>query len=323
MSYVNFNGTVKKANLKPGGDVEIVLIVSGSDLRGKLESLHRMIDCKVDASLDSQVVTYNVQINAKTEKPIVNYRVDEKGVVSEVKPEGEQLTADQALGLRPEKVEIKDKPTEVERYVIDDFILSGLAPSFEELPYDFYSITKRLSEGDTYLKMATEAGMSSGLFVEKVDEYRKRIAPLAQKWDEWRKGKVSSNETTPDKDAKEIGETITPKEVESTSGNSNKDETVIPGWAKNEEITFEDDKSEEGMNGEIDDSTLEEYILNNNPVFEDTKYDFPGILKRKKSGESWVDIARSLKIPSTALNAAWTKYKKLVKERMSDQSGAA
>lgn len=47
------------------------------------------------------------------------------------------------------------------------------------------------------MKIASELNMSSGKIVDIVDEYRKRVAPLAKKWDEWRKengGVVESNE---------------------------------------------------------------------------------------------------------------------------------
>lgn len=101
MSYAEFNPVFKKMNMKPKGEVEIVLTTSLSNLRGSVEALSEMIDQKVVVSLESTIVTYNVQINARTEKPIRSYKVDELGVVAEVKPEGEQAELD--LGLPKKK----------------------------------------------------------------------------------------------------------------------------------------------------------------------------------------------------------------------------
>lgn len=94
MSYTEFNPNVKKVNLKPKGEVEIILITSLSDLRGSVETLSNMIDQKVRVALESNVVSYNVQINARTEKPITTYKVDDDGIVSQVQPEGEQMELD-------------------------------------------------------------------------------------------------------------------------------------------------------------------------------------------------------------------------------------
>lgn len=187
MPYMEFKGQVKKVNLKPNGEKEILLVVSENQMRGKLDSVSEMIGCRVDVSLESLIVNYTIELNAHTDKPMKTYRVDDKGVVHEVKPEGEQLEAD--LGLPEAKTPTKEEKEQAEREIIDEFILSGLAPSYEDLPYDFADIVKRRLEGETYMKLASELDISSGKIVELIDEYRKRVAPLAMKWDEWRQGK--------------------------------------------------------------------------------------------------------------------------------------
>ena len=189
MAYMEFKPVVRKVNLKPKGVVEIVLETSLDDVGGKLDTLGKMIDCRTEASLDSLVVSYNVQINTKTNRPIVEYKVDESGVVTEVKPEGEQLEMN-LEGIPPEKVQTKEEPAEADRELVDEFILSGLAPRYDDLPYDFYDIIRQKNEGITYLKIASELGISSGKLADMLDEYRKRVAPLALKWDEWRKSKA-------------------------------------------------------------------------------------------------------------------------------------
>lgn len=194
MSYINFKGILKKATHKPGGEVEILLIVPTQSLRGQFENLSEMIECDVIGGLDSQVVRFTKLINAKTNKPIIQYKVDDNGLVTELKkPEGEQLTADDQLGLAPEKVTIKEEPVELSLTLINDFILSGMAPNYQDLDHDFMLITRRILDGETYMKLAADEGMAMMLFNMAVDEYRQRIAPLAMKWDEWRNGEIKSS----------------------------------------------------------------------------------------------------------------------------------
>ncbi|MGZ0050166.1 hypothetical protein [Brevibacillus gelatini] len=305
MPYIDFKSVVKKVNLKPGGKKEIVLEVSDNGLDGKLDSLSEMIDCKVDVSMESLIVNYNVTINAKTNEPLKTYKVDDKGVVLEVKPQGEQIEAD--LGLPPEKVPTKEQTEQAELEVIDEFITSGMSPSYDDLSYDFQSIIKRKYEGETYMKMASELGISSGKIVELVDEYRKRVAPLAMKWNEWRQGK---------------------DKAETQSGKSEATDDIPQSDAKNVEndVDSEQDNDPQSRGGSddsdgpaasVDKEALEQFILSGQaPTFEDIPYDFPELLKRKLSGETWMQIANSLGTSSTKMQSAWSKYKKLVAEHM-------
>ncbi|SFD44541.1 2-methylcitrate dehydratase [Bacillus sp. UNCCL81] len=215
MAYVEFNALVKKVNLKPKGVKEIVLEINGTALDGKLDQLSEMIDQKVEVNLDSLVVNYNVTINAKTNKPITEYKVDDKGVVSEVQPTHEQLEAD--LELPPEKVKTRIEEEQLDREIVDNFILSGLSPNYTDLPYDFANIVKRKIEGESYYKLANELGISSGKIVEFVDEYRKRVAASAVAWHEWKENQETSS-TSEEVVAPEeqVSETVEETEVESS-----------------------------------------------------------------------------------------------------------
>ncbi|KIV57697.1 2-methylcitrate dehydratase [Aneurinibacillus migulanus] len=187
MFHLHYNGEVKKVVNKQSGEKEITLVVPREQLRGKLDSLDDILGGKAAITFDSLVVNYNIEINTQTNEPLKKYQVDDKGVVHEVKPEGEQLETD--FGLPKAKIPTKEEREKVEREIVGEFILSGLAPSYEDLPYDFTDIVKRRLEGETYMKLASELGISSGKIVELIDEYRKRVVPLAMKWDEWRQGK--------------------------------------------------------------------------------------------------------------------------------------
>ncbi|MCQ6288784.1 2-methylcitrate dehydratase [Bacillus cereus] len=192
MAYIEFKPVLKKVNLKPDGKKEIVLEVTDSSLQGKLDSLSEMIDAKVFVSLESMQVNFNVTINAKTNEPVTQYEVDEKGNVQEVKSTFEQIEAD--LDMPEEKMQTREEKEQADREVIDAFIISGLAPNFEGMPNKLPDMVKRRLEGESYLKLANELNMSSGQIVEVIDEYRKRVAPLAIKWQEWKEQQPETKE---------------------------------------------------------------------------------------------------------------------------------
>ncbi|WP_289141506.1 hypothetical protein [uncultured Brevibacillus sp.] len=336
MSYMEFKPLVKKMNLKPKGVVEIILESTVSELKGNFELLSSMLDKQADVSLDSLIVNYNVAINTNTNKPVINYKVDDTGIVQEVKPEGEQLEAE--LGLPKEKIPTKEEQKEAERSVIDDFIREGFAPQFDDLPYDFQSIISRKQAGETYMKIATELEMSSGKIVELVDEYRSRVAPMALKWDEWRKG------TDKPKDAseKEADKPVEQADTESKNPISPDDEVANDADQEETEGSTPDpeqpaheesgDNTNEGDDQEaekqddaaasIDTEKIEEFILSGQaPVFDKFPFDFQAVLQRKREGETWIKIAASLSVNSTKIQADWREYKKLVAEHMAKQNG--
>ncbi|GEC93070.1 hypothetical protein [Brevibacillus brevis] len=343
MSYMDFKPTVKKVNMKPKGVVEIVLETTISDLNGKVEALGNMIDRRAEASLDSLVVNYNVVINTRTNKPVVNYKVDESGIVHEVKPEGEQLEAD--LGMPQEKIPTEEESKEAERSVIDDFIREGFAPQFDDLPYDFQSIVSRKLAGETYMKIASELEMSSGKIAELVDQYRARVAPMALKWDEWRKSKEkqkASKEKADNKPSDQVEPGTQnkqqPDNPEAQSATTPETEVKEDNIPESEQTGFEtsgDKKDEEPqgsekqdeVTGAIDKDKLVAFILSGQaPAFDEVEYDFPALLARKQNGETWIKIASSIGTSSTKLQAAWAKYKKLVSEHMAkngEEPGAA
>ncbi|MGX5634431.1 2-methylcitrate dehydratase [Bacillus thuringiensis] len=194
MSYIEFKPVLKKVNLKPDGKKEIVLEVTDSSLQGKLDSLSEMIDAKVFVSLESMQVNFNVTINAKTNEPVTQYEVDEKGIVQEVKSTFEQMESN--LDMPEEKMQTREEKEQADREIIDAFIISGLAPNFEGMPNKLPDIVKRRLEGESYLKLANELNMSSGQIIEVIDEYRKRVAPLAIKWHEWKERQLEPTEET-------------------------------------------------------------------------------------------------------------------------------
>ncbi|WLR50053.1 2-methylcitrate dehydratase [Bacillus tianshenii] len=192
MPYIDYKALVKNAQIKKDGIVEIKLEAPVNLLKGKVDSLSEMVGGKVDISMESAIVNFSVEVNTQTDTPMIQYKVDQRGVVSEVKPDQEQLEAD--LGMPAEDIPTKEEKKEIDREVIDQFISEGFSPNYDDLPGDFANIVKRRLEGETYLKLANELDMSSGKIVDLIDEYRVRVAPLAEKWWEWKQGESSSSE---------------------------------------------------------------------------------------------------------------------------------
>ncbi|QKH06246.1 2-methylcitrate dehydratase [Bacillus cereus] len=223
MSYIEFKPTLKKVNLKADGKKEIVLEVTDSSLNGKLDALSELIDIKVAVSLESLIVNYNVLFNAKTNKPLTEYEVDDKGVVQEVKQAYEQMEAD--FDIPEEKIPTREEKEQTDREIVDEFIISGLAPSFDGMPNKMPEIVKRRMEGESYLKLANELNMSSGQIIEVIDEYRQRVAPLAIKWHEWKEKQPDVAEQPKAKE-KPMEETETEEPVQEQESQSSEEVEV-------------------------------------------------------------------------------------------------
>ncbi|KGE17588.1 hypothetical protein [Paenibacillus wynnii] len=352
MSYINFKGTVKKINLKSAEETEITISIPASELDGQYNTLQSMLELKVIGGFDSQIVTYKIMKNALTGKPLTKYIVDNTGVVSVAQPDGEQLAMD--LGLPLEKVEIKAEPVQIDLEVIHEFILSGLAPSFDDLKHDFYSITESLSEGETYLKLAADADMGVGVFVVMVDEYRKRVAPLAAKWDEWRTGKVKpeavvkredfdavseGDENPKDDKAEGSPDTIEPDwknggDNQDLEGNQdteirNTDQDHVLGEREKDSKEGISDPADSDIEAEVSKEELDAFILQERPLFPEVEYEghpipFPDLLeKRLKENKVWREIAIERGMTSGQLSSRYNAYRKLAAKRMMDGGGAA
>ncbi|MEK4853857.1 hypothetical protein NST04_28740 [Paenibacillus sp. FSL H7-0756] len=349
MSYINFKGTVKKINLKSAEETEITISIPAAELDGQYNTLQSMLELKVIGGLDSQIVTYKVLKNAKTGKPLTKYTVDGSGVVSAAEPEGEQLSMD--LGLPAEQIEVKADPEQIDLGVIQDFILSGLAPRFDDMDYDFHEITERLVSGDTYLKIAADIGMGVGVFVVMVDDYRKRVAPMAAKWNEWRKGQAPVAPPTVEPAAEDADQTEGETESEQSGGEGDNAElepkqpdgdgqsgSSDPEEAKGTPVADgqtgggtgeEPDATETSPGEEVSKDDLEAFILTNRPVYDDIEINgtpilFPELLQeRLEKNKTWKEIAQEKEVSASVLSAKWGAYKKRVERKMMKGDGGA
>ncbi|MGG1554977.1 2-methylcitrate dehydratase [Paenibacillus ferrarius] len=305
MAYIEAEGVLVNANMKKGGKLLIQIEVT-EDLENREDYFHlrKMIEKNVRFSLDNLVVAYNVTVNARTNKPVREYRVDERGIVSEVVSEGEQAEMD--LGLPVDKAPTKEESEEADRKLIDEFICSGLAPQQEDLPIDFQAALQRFYDGTGYPRIAADLNITLGELSVMLDEYRKRVAPLAKKWDEWRQGQVH-------------GVIDKQEEVSSATSEAESEEHIEP---EEQNLEATDNETEQKLLGKDE---LENFILSGHaPDYEDLAYDFKELLTRKRNGETWMEIAQSLKVSSSKLAGDWSEYKKRVKAFLAgEENGAA
>ncbi|MED0777812.1 MULTISPECIES: hypothetical protein [Bacillus amyloliquefaciens group] len=192
MSFVDFKGIVKKVNHKPKGITEVVLEVPTKEVGSGIQNLAEMIDKDVQAQLESEVVQFNVQVNAHTDRPIINYTVGSDGIVKVADPEPEQLEAN--LGLPEEKPKIEEKPREIERKIVDSFITEDMAPILDGFPVYITEMAKRRIEGESYQKIANDYVMYEENLIDLINEYRKEVAPYAQAWWDWKQDQEAEAE---------------------------------------------------------------------------------------------------------------------------------
>lgn len=88
---------------------------------------------------------------------------------------------------------------------------------------------------------------------------------------------------------------------------------------EDEQTEVEGDEEPQGGTDELsgakdEKEELEEFILERRPHFEDIPYDFPSLLQRRQSGESWLEISSSLGVTKGQLSTKWSAYKKRVKD---------
>lgn len=217
--FANIKAKLLKVDLRKGGKKVFVFETSVRMSAGELDAIAEMIDQDVVIGLDAQVISYRIRKNAETNESIVSYKVDDSGVVTEYKPEGSQAEMD--LGIPVPKPQIVEEDLEISRSVVNEFIIAGLAQTYEDLEYEFPEILKRNSEGESYLRIASELELSSGKLAEILEEYSRRIAPLAAKWDEWRQGNVKAV----DKVIKQSQPTVKP--IAETNKEFSEQESVI------------------------------------------------------------------------------------------------
>lgn len=184
MTYANFKGTLKKVHIKPRGIQEIVIQINGDELDGQLEAIADMVDLKVNIELDAAVLVFKREINMITNLPLTQYIVQESGIVEVKQPEQLELE-----GMPDEKVEIQEEEVTIDCEIIDEFVLSGMSPEYDNYHKNLVDILKRRIAGESYRLLASEYGITTKELIEQIKLYRMQVAPLAEAWHKWKQEK--------------------------------------------------------------------------------------------------------------------------------------
>ncbi|MFC3797922.1 hypothetical protein [Cohnella sp. GCM10012308] len=102
-------------------------------------------------------------------------------------------------------------------------------------------------------------------------------------------------------------------------GDENQDPEPDVDPAADEPAEESGELNEEEPDGEVDQQTLENFILTERPQFDDIPYDFPALIERKKAEElAWHAIPKAfgLNVSSTKLQQFYSVYKKRCKKKI-------
>ncbi|MCR8981616.1 hypothetical protein [Brevibacillus laterosporus] len=100
---------------------------------------------------------------------------------SEATEESSEETGDKSYEDETESEKREDSAMEIDKEQIESFILSGQAPTFEEIPYDFPTLLKRKHEGETWIQIATSIGDPSSKLAGAWSKYKKLITEHMEK----------------------------------------------------------------------------------------------------------------------------------------------
>ncbi len=178
---VGLNATDKKMKLTMELDSEIKAedLLAITKMRG-----HYVFVTLGDPQLSMDFGDENEEEETSDAEPIT-YQTDSSGVVINMfntKPEGEESdTAGQEDGNPDDTQEETEQepdnseqgPTEEE---VEEYILSGKAPYYEDIPYDFPELLHKKRSGTTWTKMAMQLDTSLGKLTRSFKEYKDRVA---------------------------------------------------------------------------------------------------------------------------------------------------
>ncbi|MED1666096.1 hypothetical protein [Brevibacillus laterosporus] len=207
MDNKNFEAYLKKIGSGKGDSIEVVLEIENPKDQ-EILNLMRLRKTYVFVAIGDNQLSFELDTQTDEETPNTPYTVDGSGVV-EVKPdEATEIVQDQeteALEDHPqddatpeiegdqEASQQEDTP-QVEPKTINEFILSGHAPTFEDLPYNFIDIVTRREAGERSMDIASSLDLNPSKWSKIWKDYKGRIASAARDWDDLR----SLTEVTPE-----------------------------------------------------------------------------------------------------------------------------
>ncbi len=217
---VSFSPEVKKVTNKSNGNIEVLLVVSNSSLKGKADDLNEFLGKTVNIMIVPESYNYTVPFDNSVNRPTIEYKVYEDGTVQLVKQEQTQLDVD-GKG----NVDITQKSFSVDKEVIDEYILNARSINFpgEINPRE---VLEQLEDGVSMGEIAQELEFSESALINELEYARKELAPFADAW----KQAIESGNVLP----------VEPGDEAETADNSTVEEVDVKPEDKEEAIETEE-----------------------------------------------------------------------------------
>ncbi|AYK08887.1 hypothetical protein [Brevibacillus laterosporus] len=199
MDNAHFEAYVKKIAFGKDDKVEINLEMRRFNDQD-IVNLIRFRDTDVFVTLGDTQLSFELNTQADEGTPNTPYTVDGSGMVevksneasenvqdSESEAQGDQPQEEATPEIEGEQEASQQEDTpQVEPKTINEFILSGQAPTFEDLPYNFIDIVTRREAGERSMDIAASLDLTSGKWSKIWKDYKGRIASAARDWDDLR-----------------------------------------------------------------------------------------------------------------------------------------
>ncbi|MHC5215224.1 hypothetical protein ACYSNR_01050 [Enterococcus sp. LJL128] len=179
---VNFSPELKKVTSKSNGNIEVLMVVSNDSLRGKSDDLWDYLGKTVQVVIHPETYEYSVPYNKQTNKPNIEYVVNQDGTVEVL--EEEQTSLDLEDGV----AETEERQMQVDKDIIDSFIMSAHSLEYPDtISINPRDVLDRVKKGDSITEIAVAYEMSEFTLLNQLEIARKEFAPFA---DAWAKNKV-------------------------------------------------------------------------------------------------------------------------------------
>lgn len=197
---VNFRPELKKATSKGNGNTEVLLVVSNGSLVGKKDDLDALLGKTVSVTIQPETVEYKVPVNKQTNKPNVEYVVNNDGTVEVLKEE------QTSLKIGDDVQEIEEVAVQVSKETIDEFIKKATTIEWpESVTINVRGVLHRIDEGEALEEIAADHEVSVDNLINQVEIARQHFAPFADSWSKNKENIIFPEKTVED-DEEEIEE---------------------------------------------------------------------------------------------------------------------
>ncbi|HAP3837466.1 TPA: hypothetical protein IUT96_000084 [Enterococcus faecalis] len=190
---VNFRPEVKKVTSKSNGNIEVLLVVSNASLKGKYESLNEFLGKTVSTTIEPETVEYKVPVNKQTNKPNVEYVVNNDGTVEVLKEE------QTSLEMGDDVQEVEEVAVQVSKETIDEFIKKATTIEWpESVTINVRGVLHRIDEGEALEEIAADHDVSVDNLINQVELARQHFAPFADSWSKNKENIIFPEKTVED-----------------------------------------------------------------------------------------------------------------------------